>query len=301
MKIKFERKILIELAILAAVALVSLIYIGVRDRGEINYKLPDFPAVSAEDMTRIDITYPDGSSIGMGKKGNSWELTDGYPADENTLSTILNALEEFTPVDLVSESGNPGRYELDEGNRYRVRAYRGDDLLREVFLGKTSASGSYNYVLFPGSDKIYTLRGALVKTLDKPKDNFRSKKAMTVNRNAVVALELKTAEGLKVLTKGGDDQWVNQDGIIWDNAKVQDIIGRAATLQAVGFPSTTPINGSEVATLTIRGDKVQTLTLYPPTQEGYIAISSDYPHPVLITEYAGNTIQENFRETLDEQ
>lgn len=294
MKIKLERKTIIEIAILGALALISLIYLGVRDRGELNYSLPDFPEVSAEDITMIEISYPEGTNLSLGKKGTVWELSDGYPADENSVTTILTALEEFNPVDLVSESGNLGRYDLDEGSRYNVRAFRGDDLLREVYLGKTSSSGSYNYVLFPGSNKVYTLRGALVKTLDKPMDNFRSKKAMTVNRNAVIALELKSPEGVKVLTKGGDDKWINQDGLIWDDARVQDIIGRVATLQAVGFPSETPMAGTELATLTIRGDKVQTLTLYPPTAEGYIAVSSDYPHPVLITEYAGNTIQENF-------
>lgn len=294
MKIELKRKNLIEIIILGAVALGCLFYIGFRERGKINYTLPSFPVIATDEFTALEILSPQGETVRMEKEGSRWLLSDGYPAEPATVNRLLDALEQLTPVDLVSESENYGRYELDEARRYTLKGYKRENLVREIHLGKPSSSENYNYVLFPGNRNVYTLRGALIKTARREPENFRDKVVLELNRSAILGIDYAATGQHILLSKGADDGWSDQDGNPWEPQKIQEILGRFTSLRAVDFPAAPPAEGSEIAVITLKGEKESTLTLFEKGDGGYPALSSDYPFPVLLSEYTGDAILSGF-------
>ena len=283
-----------ELIVLGIVALGCLLYIGFRERGELNYTLPSFPVIATDEFTALEIISPEGKTVRIERKGTRWLLSDQYPADPSEVNRILNALETITPVDLVSESEKYGRYELDEEHRYTVKAYKEENLVREIHLGKPSSSENYNYVLFPGNKNVYTLRGALVKTARKEEKTFRDKVVLQINRNSISEISYSATGQDILITKGGDEEWKDQDENPWDSQKVQELLGRFTALRAEDFPDAPPPKGGEIAVITLRGEKESALTLFEKGDDGYPALSSDYPFPVIISEYTGDSILTDF-------
>ena len=274
MKLRLNRKETIEYAILLGVALFSLLYLALRDRGEINYTLPEFPVLTSDEFTSLEILQPGGAMIELSRESGEWLTDDGYPVDSGILNRMLTALEEFSPVDLVAESGNLARYELDDAHRYTLKGYKGEKLIRELYLGKPSASENYNYVLFPGSNKIYTLRGALVKTTRLDAEGFRSREIISLDRNGVGSISLSSIGQQLQLTKNSEEQWADQDGTIWEKQQISEFLGRVAALKAVGFPETTPDKTDSLLTITLKGSEELNLTLFEKVEEGYPALLS---------------------------
>lgn len=302
MKMKIVKKELIEFIILGAAALACLLYISFRERGEMNYTLPSFPEIATDDFTRVEIVSPQGEVLRLEKGGGEWILSSGYPADPAVVDRLLEFLAAPVPVDLVSESKKYGRYELDEETRHTLKAYQKENLAREIHLGKVSSSNKYNYVLFPGNENVYTIRGNLVETASKEPKTFRDKLILEVNRAAVSEISYSGAEGEDILlTKGEEASWTDQDGNDWATEKVNEILGRFTSLRAADFPDNPPPESDEIAVITLKGETNPTLRLFKKNDEGYPAISSSYPFPVIISTYIGDSIQEGFAPSDSEE
>jgi len=285
-----SRRALIEGAVLAVLALVSLLTIGLRDRGVRNYTLPVFPVISPDQFSLLEIIPPRGEPVIITKTGSQWLLDDDYPAAPSTVDRILDALATLEPVDLVSDSGNYGRYDLEDDQRYTLKAYKGENLVREIYLGKPSSSENYNYVQFPGSRGVYTLRGALIKTLRQEPVSYRDTQVLQVNRSAVTRIETEMAGVRTVAIKGPEDQWTTPEGEPRDAAPIQELLGRLTSLNAVAFPESIPGAGDELAVIRLSGGKDQSLTLFEKTVDGYPARSSGYPFPFVISAYTGDAL-----------
>ena len=148
----------LEYIILGAIALVCVLYIGLRDSSEINYTLPTFRMISREDFTRMEVSSAENPGVEFVKTSEEWFLSDGdYPADTGKVNKLLDALEEVVPVDMVSQSENYGRYDLDEENRFTLKAWNGE---RDLFGKFTSASFQLRETITMSSFrviKMYTL------------------------------------------------------------------------------------------------------------------------------------------------
>ncbi len=90
--------------------------------------------------------------------------------------------------------------------------------------------------------------------------------------------------------KGTDDQWTTPEGAPREAAAVQELLGRLASLNAVSFPESVPGPGEELAVIRLSGEKVQSLTLFEKTPEGYPARSTDYPFPFILSAYTGDAL-----------
>ncbi len=297
MKMKFNltEKDIRSFVILGIIALLCIIYISFRERGDINYTLPSFPELNTDEFSRLEILPPEGNPLSMEKNGGQWILSDSYPADPTVVNRMLDFLENPTPIDLVSESGKYGRYELDEEGRYTLRGYNEENLLREVFFGKTSSSNKYNYVLFPGHRSVYTVRGTMVETLSRDSELFRDKLVLELNRGTVTSIKY-TADDQDdiVLTKNEEESWTDSDEVVWDTEKVNEILGRFTSLRATDFPENPPEEENAVAVLTLTGETVVTLRFFNQNDKGYPVIASSYPFPVIISSYVGDSILEGF-------
>ena len=285
----------IEYIILGIVAAGSILYIGLREKSDINYKLPDFRLISRDDFTKIEISGNVAAVLEFVKEADGWILTDGkYPAESGKINKLLDAVEEVVPVDLVSQAGSHSRYDLDDETKIVLKAWNGDRLIREIDFGKLSTSGNYNYVLFPGDKNVYTLRGNLSTTLESPADDFRDKKIFQLNRNDIIKLAYSDpAGGLStVLTKSGDDQWIDETGTAFDSTKVSTILGTLSSLHCTEYLDSPP-SGTGI-TIKVTTSTENVLTLYSKKEAGYPASSSAGSHPFLLTAYTGDTLIDAF-------
>lgn len=300
MKIVIKRKTIIEGAILLALIAGTLLYIVLRSDRKLNYSLPAFESIELSRFSSVEIYPPGDEVVRLERSGDIWVLDDGYPADPSTTTDLLRALGEVTPVDLVSQSGNHGRYGLDSSTRHILKGYRGDKLLRELHVGKSSSSGSYNYVLFPGDKRVYTLRGSVIKLVQKERSDFRNKEILDADRNLITSIQFTTGTRKILITKNVDEEgWSDSDGTEWDEEVIRGFIGRFESLRAVDFPELPPDSDDKLAEIVLGGAEEYSVTLFPKGEEGYPVISSGYPFAGIISEYTGDSIMETF--TLTEE
>lgn len=304
MKIKFlitksDRK---EFIILGIIALSCLLYIAFRSQGDLKYALPTFPSISSDEFTSLAIIPPEGETFRINKVDGTWRISDGYPASSTSVERLLEVLEKISPVDLVSESAKYDRYELDGNHRHTLMGYNGDNPIREIHFGKLSSSGNYNYVLFPGNKNVYTLRGSLISTLKGGAESFRERTILKTNRNTINEVSYaETGKDAISITKNNEGLWNDSDGNAWETEKMDEFLGRFASLRAEGFLSDSPEDDTQLAVITLKGEKIFTLTIHQKEDDTYPVRSSEYPFPTTIAEYTGDAIINTFTDTENKE
>ncbi|MDR1894796.1 MAG: DUF4340 domain-containing protein [Spirochaetales bacterium] len=276
---KIDKKTLREFLILGVIALACLGYIIFRGSGNINYTLPRFNDIPAGDITRLEIIKPGGESLVLSRTGEDWVLPGegNFSADPGRVNRLLSMVTSVKPIDMVSQAGRPERYDLDETARFTLRAYKQDNLVRELYIGKTSDSGSYSYVLFPGNRDIFSLRGSLKSSLDLSSREFRNKTVLKLNREEVSRIRYTGGAVSGTLLKNADGQWEKTSGGAVDPAEINDILSRVTNLSAADFADQAPAGAPETGepfVIIWTADREYTLTLYPrdfriPPEEAY--------------------------------
>jgi len=288
-------KITREAVILGLLALLCLLYILFRDNGRMNYSLPEFKPLETDQFTSLQLDRPGLSPVVLEKAEGQWRVqTDGFAADPGKVGRILEFLTTVEPVDLVSQSGNPSRYDLDEEHRITLTGFHGESRIREIYLGKLSSSENYTYVQFLGDKNVYTLRGTLKSVTGLEAGEFRDKTVMKIDRNDINRIAFTGAGDTAVLARGGDDSWSDLSGNVRDAGEVTDLLGRFSNLTCLRFLDSPP-EGPETSAFTLSGTREYTLTLYPKTDEGYPAVSSEASGPFLLTGYTGDTLLQFFQ------
>ena len=281
-----KMKIYREYIILAAIAAVLLLYIIFRSAGNINYDLPEPAAVDIDQITRITLegTYMDHEFT---KTDDQWFIEpEGWHADNSNIIAIAKALADLKVTDLISTSGNPEIYSLGEDERVLVKAYKGDEVLREVYVGKVSATGIYTYMMFPGDENIYSVRGNLPSRV-KDKNAMRDKKFLQLNRDSVLKMTLNGPEVDNfVLFKDPEGIW-RSNSIEPDDAAVKAVVNMLDPLRCKDFLYEEPAGAALWTIDFLTEEGTETLEIWPETaEEIYPARCSQNGYLVKTTPYA---------------
>ena len=163
-------KIKKEYVILAAIILALTVYLFSRNPDRIHYRVPEVSGVSKDHISKIEIKRDEGTIV-LIKKDNKWHVVpQGYPADADKVKNMLEIIDKLSLTALVSESRNYERYDLGNDKKISVRAWTGENLRREFYVGKTASSYRHTFVKLAGDYRVYHAR-----------DNFRAKFAQTVH------------------------------------------------------------------------------------------------------------------------
>ena len=281
-----------EIIILAAAAAVLLLFIIFRSAGNINYELPVFEKLDKEEITAVSVE-GNGMLLDFSREDGRWLIEpERWIAADATMNSIVSAVTDMKAVDLISSSGKADRFDLDEERRLTLTASGDDGVLRTVYVGKVSSSGIYTYVMFPGDEGIYSIRGDLPSRIAGDKNSLREKEILTVDRNGVLKMSLTTDGGkLTVFDDGtGTGTWRGEGDFEADGEKIKSVIPVLSPLRCKDFLPELPGGSPEWKLDILTESGSVSLEIWPETPEGYPARSSENGYPVMLTKYTAENI-----------
>ncbi len=308
MRVKREYLVLIVI-IIAAVG-----YLSLHEQDREYYTLPQLKSVSAEDITRIDITR-EGSTVTLTKNGDLWKITPGgYTADGAAVKGMLFTLADLSVTALVSESKAFTRYDLGQDKRIQVVAYGSGSPLRSVDIGKSAPTFQHTFVKLPDDDRIYHAAGDFRRKFDRSVDDLRDKVVLAFQPEAIDTIIVTTPDQTVTLKRAPSlDKpgasppeksapkpaavWTVNGGKTIDDSLVAPLLARLNRLTCSRFmDNATPDGlGTPETTVALGGKKPLTLSIYPETADvtdGRPAVSSETAQPFVLSSWVVESVGE---------
>ena len=302
-------KIKKEFIILPLVIIALSAYLVMRSSDRTQYQLPDVPQVAAQEISRLQISKGQ-ASIVINKKDDKWYIApDEFPADANKVKNMLNAIEKLTLTALVSESKNYNLYDLNEDKKLNVKAWQGEDLKRDVDLGKTASSFRHTFVRPAGDERVFHARGNFKNNFDFSVDDLRDKLVLALNpadiqliqvikdqqtltiskSQAPVVVDNTEAEKKSDPAPGAKKSaWQAADGRPIEETAVNQLLNAVSDLHCEKFINDRQKEDftSPLFTLQLKGGQEYSLTIFAKTTDNdtnFPAVSSGSNYPFLLS------------------
>ncbi len=290
-----------------AIAIVLLVgYLSVRETDRTEYRLPAIAKVAASDITRIAIARQDAAVV-LEKKDSKWQIQpQGYPADSGKMNAMLDDLEKLSLTALVSESKSYSRYDLEPDKAIHIKAWAGEELKRDIQVGKPAPTFQHTFVRIGDAPEVYHAQQNLKTAFDQTADKLRDKTVLAfsleeVNEVTITKGDVQTvlrkseitpapatpapAEGAAppvdaAAAKPAEIQWLTDQGKPADPSKMNRLLSTLSHLSCESYLEGKSISdfSNPISSIVIKGKKDYTLTLYAKTEKdatGYPASSSE--------------------------
>ena len=201
-----------------------------------------------------------------------------------------------------------------------VEAFGGGELLRRFDVGKAASTHRHTFVLFEGDPRVYQARGNIRRIFEKKVDQLRDRAVHAVDRAGVTSIAVRDGSGGLALEKitsviepsgGGESApapviaWQTADSLRADGGVVDGILGSTVNLQADGFPEgmTEDDLGEPEFALITSGASNDTLFVFGEylDEKKFLATSSQYPFPFLLSEWKAKQIRKSPAEIMGEE
>jgi hypothetical protein len=190
-----------EYIILALVIIGLGFYLVMRNTDRSHYELPQPAALDPAKIDRLAIDRPDGA-LELVRRDGRWLIQpQEHPADPGMVSDMLTELGELQLTALVSTAGDYRRYDLDPGHRIRVIARTGEDIRRELDIGKIAGTYQHTYVRLAGDDNVYHARGSLRPVFDRRAEALRDKTVLTFAVKSIETITVQVGDKTRVLRR----------------------------------------------------------------------------------------------------
>lgn len=310
-----------EYALLGIAILALGLYLFLNKQDQVHYTLPETPRLETTEVTKIEIGKA-GGTVTLTRQDDQWRLVPGdYPADTAQVERMLKSIAELTITALISETQSFARYDLDADRKIEVRAYNGDRLVRQFAVGKAASTFRHTHVLLGDDKNVYHAAGSFRWEFDKPIDDLRDKTVLTIDRNAITAIEILADDKVLAIEKSApppeeakpdqaaapDDQtssppaanWVTAEGETVDTADVDQLLAALTPLKCKAF-----LADDQKAALAdpryrlqLKGPDTQTLEIFAPltdSETDFTATSSGTPYPFTLAEFDVTKIKDFF-------
>lgn len=235
--------------------------------------------------------------IELAKSDDGWTVGERrYKADTNAADALVNAVKNIRVLDTVAQAGNDTvdeRYEIDKANAIVVKAYKGNELVRTLTIGKTSSTGSQSYLTLDGKKDICLVSGTLRDTFKKDVAALRSKVVYAVDTSDLTAVSESMGSTVLSIVKSGDPAaWVAAGGAASvDAEKAASWAASLATLNADSWLDDDfvlpPV--SESVTVITAGGKAITVSVYKEgdgEEAKYYGTCSETPYKFSLSRYS---------------
>ena len=305
-----------EYILLALLIASSMAYLVFKPTDRIHYTLPGLKVVKADDITKMEVTRAGHTTV-LTKKDKSWYISGGnWRADQTKVSEMLDKLSGLTVTDLVSESKSYERYQLDNKNKVILKAFSNNTISRELSMGKTAPTNSHTYIRLPGDNKVYLASGDLPRLFMAPAAELRDMLVLGFASELITSIEILEAGKSTVLTKEelplDKSQkepakgavrlyiWKNGKGETVDKAIIDPFLSGLSRIYCEKYldeaMKASLVN--PVITLTLKGAKEYTLSIFEKTGEILPAVSSGSESPFVFPGYKLETLKKSLDEIM---
>lgn len=319
-------KIRKEYMILGVVIIALVLYLVFHETDRAQYELPALPKVASKDINKLEIQQSNITII-LSKKDNRWYIAPkNYPADNSTVSGMLDALEELTLTALASESKSYSRYDLGAEKKIHAKAWIGETLAREIEIGKAVPTYQHTFIHLIDDPNVYHASGNFRNKFDKTVEQLRDKAVLSIEREQIRTIRVAKGEDTKTFTLGtipvditkSEDgkesdaagspeakmEWMTADNRKADQTTIDSLLGMLTRLKCDAYQDTEEkddsINPSHL--IEISGAKSATLSIFAKEDKDadrYPAVSSDNDYPFFLSGFQGNNILEKIDTLLE--
>ncbi len=315
-----------EYLVLSILIIALSLYLLLRKADRSHYRLPNIPHVSTSEMTKVEISKPDGKIL-LEKKEERWRISpEGYPVEAFKIKGILDTIGTLTLTTLISESKSYERYDLHKQKRISVKAWSGDELKREFDVGKVAPSFSHTFVKIAGDERVYHAQENFRERFDQTAENLRDKAVLRFEQEEIQKLDIIRGKDslsltrktlpVEVTTSQGDEiqdkepprmepMWRTPGGRGVDEPKLKRLLATLSRLNCSAY-----IEGREkgdfkdpVYTIELQGAKAYSLSLFEKAKKEdktRPAVSSENAFPFLLPDPQVNRIMISPEEFLKE-
>ena len=308
-------KIKTEYLILGVIIAALAGYLLLRSSDRTQYTLPAVPALSAADITQVQIT-GGGQTQTLARKDGRWVMEpQGFPADPKRVNEMLETLAGLALTALVAESKTYTLYELDPDHRINVKAWQGDQLKRDLDVGKAAPSFRHTFVKIAGDDRVFHARDNFRFRFESALEDLRDKTVLTFNRQDLQEIHITKAAASVTLTRApakpeapadrppAPQAWQGTDGRHANAAVVEMLLAELVDLQCQAFIDNRDKTGSgpPIYSILLKGPQDHTLSIFASAgkdESTHPAVSSGSDYPFQLSTDQVQRIMKNPEEFL---
>jgi hypothetical protein len=204
---------------LGAFAVLLVLVLATREpRVSVGVHKLELPKLDKAQVTALELT--GARTATLRKEGEGWIVVDPgkpdtkYPADENLVTSAIEALGEVKNPDFVTDRAERlAEYELDDAKGLKLKVLRGGGPAVELVLGKTSRNGGV-YLRAAGSNDVFAHQGRLDWSVRKEVKDWRRRQLVTLEVEKLSQLVLRSKDGESVTLKAGANpgEWSLAEG-----------------------------------------------------------------------------------------
>lgn len=303
-------KIKKEYLILGVIVAMLAVYLYERSSDRTLYTLPALPALAASDITKIQMTRG-GETVVLVRQDGRWVIDPpGWPVDPKTAQEMLDTLAGLTLTALVAESKNYSLYELDDAHKVNVKAWQGDQLRRDIDIGKAAPSFRHTFVRIAGDDRVFHAQDNISFRFRAAANDLRDKTVLAFNREDIQEIQIAQGAAQASLTRTSSKAeppaagqpapatWQGADGQTANSAAVLGLLGELSNLRCEQFIDDRDRAGlgAPVYSIVLKGPQDYRLTLFAPGAKDAPttpAVSSGSTYPFLLSEDQAKRIMKN--------
>jgi len=304
-----------EYAILIIIIILLSSYLLLYNRDRTHYRLPDIPKVSEMNITKLEIG-KSGNNVILNKKDSSWYIDPkGYPADKAKVKNMLDVIKKLKLTDLVSESKNYIRYDLNDNKKITVTAWSGNSLKIEFEIGKPATTSRHTYIKIAGNPNVYHARGNFRAKFDQTSENLRDMIVMSLEQNDIREILIKKQNKEMLISQKQVDvkeKDIKDINMIWytkeseevDKDKLNRLISSLSLLRCEKYINDAKKEdfNAPVINLILKGKKEYFFSVFAKKDKdakNYPAISSENDYTFLLSDYTVNNMETMIEEIMN--
>lgn len=112
----------------------------------------DFKIEDTASVTKIFIADKNNHSITLERTKTGWVTTHKYPARADAITLLLYTMKMLDVKSPVSKNAKPGVINYMVGHAVKVQVYKGDDLIKQYYVGHENAENDATYMILTNLD-----------------------------------------------------------------------------------------------------------------------------------------------------
>jgi uncharacterized protein (DUF1499 family) len=315
-----------EYIILAVIIAALSLYLVFHKPDNIHYQLPELAGIQQKLISKLEII-KDGKTLALMKKDDQWRIVpEQYPADGEMVHQILDVIDDLAVTALVSESENYLRYELDDKHRIHVKAFKGDDIVREFYIGKAAPSFNHTFIRLQTDPKVYHAGDNFRSRFDQTVESLRDKTVLSFHQNDIhevviekgeqqfafaqkqIPIEKKTESAEKpnqnTIAPETKPVWQDASGKDMDLLKMNAFLSRLSKLKCKKYltDKTRDDLGDVICTVHLKGANQYSISFFAMDEDNaeYPAISSQNDYAFALDKTIADAIIAAFDEKKEE-